>query len=208
VPEINRATGGMERYRLFNEARHRAFELFHQATRGNVPAACALGSMPGGTLVVYFLAGATPGDPIENPRQISAYDYPSRYGAFSPKFSRATLANNSARPTLFISGTASIIGHHTMHVGDVLAQTRETVTNIRALVAAANRAAHEPLFCPERLKHKVYLRNPSDFEAVARELDATMPHAAPIVYLQADVCRRDLLIEIEAVGSATDTRPH
>ena len=208
LPEINRTTEGLERYRQFNAARHRAFERFHQETRGNVPAACALGSLPGGTLVIYFLAGAQRGDAIENPRQMSAYDYPPIYGAFSPKFSRATLANNSTHPTLFISGTASIVGHHTMHVGDVLAQTRETVSNIRALVDAANRTADDELFAPEQLQYKVYLRYPGDLDRVSRELEETMPHATPIVYLQADVCRADLLVEIEAVGCTAPSRPH
>jgi len=208
LPEINRSTDGLERYRQFNEARHRAFEAFHQEIRGNVPAACALGSMPGGALVIYFLASAQRGDAIENPRQTSAYDYPPIYGAYSPKFSRATLAQNATHPTLFISGTASIIGHHTMHAGDVLAQTRETVNNIRALVSEANRTADDELFAAEQLKYKVYLRNAGDLDCVARELDRTMPHASPIVYLQADVCRADLLIEIEAVGCTGRSRPH
>ncbi len=43
--------------------------------------------------------------------------------------------------TLFISGTASIVGHRSLHIGDTAAQTRETLTNIEALLGEANRLA-------------------------------------------------------------------
>ena len=200
LPEINRAAGGVERYRLFNEGRRRAFETFDCAVRGNVPAASALGSTAGGSLVVYFLAGTDPGIAIENPRQVSAYDYPTDYGEFSPTFSRATLATAPGGLVLLVSGTASIVGHRTVHAGDVIAQTRETVTNIRALVGEANRVMHADLFVPERLQYKAYVRRAADLAAVAAEFVAAVHPAAPVVYLQGDVCRADLLVEIEAVG--------
>ncbi len=200
LPEINREAGGVERYRLFNEARRQAFESFDCDVRGNVPAASALGSAAGGSLVVYFLAGTDAGIAIENPRQVPAYDYPSDYGEFSPTFSRATLATAPGGPVLFVSGTASIVGHRTAHADDVIAQTRETVTNIRALVGEANRVLRADLFVPERLQYKVYVRHPADLAAVAAEFNAAVHPAAPVVYLNGEVCRSDLLVEIEAVG--------
>jgi chorismate lyase/3-hydroxybenzoate synthase len=207
LPDINREVGGIERYRLFNEARQRAFQLASCKVRGNVPAACALGSPAGSPLVVYFLAGANASAAIENPRQLAAYDYPAEYGACSPTFSRATLADAVSGPMLFVSGTASIVGHRTVHVGDVISQTRETVTNIRALVAEANRVAGGEPFALGRLKYKAYVRRPGDLAAVAAEITAAVQPAAPVVYLKADVCREDLLVEIEAVGSAGPGRP-
>jgi enamine deaminase RidA (YjgF/YER057c/UK114 family) len=208
LPEINREVGGLERYRLFNEARQRAFKSFRGHVNGNVPAACALGSPPGGSLVVYFLAAAHEGTAIESPRQIPAYDYPPQYGAFSPTFSRATLTRAPAQPMLFVSGTASIVGHRTVHAGNVLAQTRETLLNIRALVAEANRIAGGLLFAAEQLKYKVYLRHPGDMPIVVDELRQALQPAAPIVYLNADVCRADLLVEIEAVGFGGQPQVH
>ena len=200
LPEINREAGGVERYRLFNEARRQAFESFDCDVRGNVPAASALGSPAGGSLVVYFLAGTDPGIAIENPRQVAAYDYPPDYGEFSPTFSRATLATAPGGPVLLVSGTASIVGHRTVHAGDVIAQTRETVSNIRALVGEANRVMGAELFAPERLQYKAYVRRAADREAVAAEFVAAVHPAAPVVYLHGEVCRADLLVEIEAVG--------
>ena len=206
LPRINRTAGGIERYLQFNEARQRAFRSSSRSIRGDVPAACALGSVAGNSLVVYFLATATAGMPIENPRQLAAYDYPPEYGAFSPTFSRATLAQAAGNPVLFVSGTASIVGHRTLHAGDVGAQARETAGNIRALVAEANRIAGEQLFAPERLGYKAYVRHPGDVESVVRELDQAIHPARPVVCLNADVCRADLLVEIEAVGFGRERR--
>ena len=208
VPEINRKAGGLERYRQFNEARQRAFKSFRGCVNGNVPAACALGSPPGAELVVYFLAGTEPGTAIESPRQIPAYEYPPQYGEHSPTFSRATLTASAGSPTLFVSGTASIVGHQTVHAGDVIAQTRETVTNIRALVVEANRIAGAPRFATEELRYKTYLRRPGDVESVGAELAETLRPVAPIMYLNADVCRSDLLVEIEAVGFGSRPGAH
>jgi enamine deaminase RidA (YjgF/YER057c/UK114 family) len=208
LPGINREAGGLERYRHFNEARQRAFKSFRGLVNGNVPAACALGLPPGGLLAIYFLASADEGTAIESPRQIPAYDYPPQYGAFSPTFSRATLTRAPAQPMLFVSGTASIVGHRTVHAGNVLAQTRETLLNIRALVAEANRVAGRQLFTAEQLKYKAYLRHPGDRQIVVDELRQTLRPAAPIVYLNADVCRAELLVEIEAVGFGAQAQAH
>jgi enamine deaminase RidA (YjgF/YER057c/UK114 family) len=202
LSDINLVVDGVERYRIFNEARQRAFQSAHCGVRGNVPAACALGTPAGGPLAVYFIAGRGAGTAVENPRQVPAYDYPAVYGTFSPSFSRATIANRVTGHMLFISGTASILGHRTVHVGDVVAQTRETLHNIRAVVDEANRVAGAGLYAAERLKYKVYLRRPQDIAAVASECAALMGDCPPPLYLHADICRADLLVEIEAVGVA------
>jgi len=101
---------------------------------------------------------------------------------------------------LFISGTASIVGHETIHRGDVVAQTRETMINIGALLDEANRVVGAARYSLEGLRLKVYVRNPSDLAAIEATLSQLLISAADIVYLQADVCREDLLVEIEAIG--------
>jgi hypothetical protein len=111
LPDINRETDGTERYLQFNTARQRALRSRGRALTGNVPAASALGAASGSPLVVYFLAGRTAPAFVENPRQVSAYHYPRQYGAHSPVFSRAALVPHRGRLALFISGTASIVGH-------------------------------------------------------------------------------------------------
>lgn len=205
LPDINGDAFGMERYQQFNSARRRAFLQARRDIARNVPAACALGSAPGSPLSVYFLASNRPGTPIENPRQVSAYEYPPQYGRASPTFSRAIVSPGPARAVLLVSGTASILGHRTVHEGDVLAQTRESIANVRALVEAANRKTGAQDFAVDELGFKVYLRRAADLPACAAELRRTLGSATPIVYLRADICRSDLLVEIEAVGGARRT---
>jgi chorismate lyase/3-hydroxybenzoate synthase len=200
LPNINAQTGGDERYRHFNSARQMAFRKSGRATMGTVPAASALGSPAGSPLSIYFLAARRPPKMIENPRQTSAYHYPPKFGRHSPIFSRACVWGESGGSRLFVSGTASIVGHETIHRGDVIAQTRETIVNIGALLEQANRIVGSSRYSLDGLKLKVYLRQPSDLPDVEAALAELLHPAASIVYLQADVCREDLLVEIEAVG--------
>jgi chorismate lyase/3-hydroxybenzoate synthase len=200
LPEINAQAGGDERYRHFNSARQMAFRKSGRATMGTVPAACALGSPAGSPLSIYFLAARRPPRMIENPRQTSAYHYPPKFGRHSPIFSRACVWGESGRARLFVSGTASIVGHETIHRGDVVAQTRETMVNIGALLEEANRIVGPSHYSLNDLKLKVYVRKPSDLPAIESALSELLNPVAAIVYLQADVCREDLLVEIEAVG--------
>ena len=196
---INTATWGMERYLQFNIGRQDAFRKMAKPFLADAPAACALGTHGGG-LHVYFLAAKVPPLALENPRQVSAYFYPDQYGPRTPSFSRAALATLPGQRWLFISGTASIVGHETLHVGDVRAQTEETLRNIAVLLAQANRAEDAHGWTLAAVQYKVYVRHAADFEAVRAVLDAQLPAAAVRVYVQADVCRDDLLMEIEATG--------
>jgi enamine deaminase RidA (YjgF/YER057c/UK114 family) len=202
LPEINRETGGDERYRQFNSARQLAFRKSGQATAGTVPAACALGSPAGSPISIYFLAARQVPKMIENPRQTSAYHYPPKFGRHSPIFSRACVLNEAAGTSLFVSGTASIVGHETIHQGDVDAQTKETMANINALLDEANRVVGLARYSLDGLKFKVYVRRPSDLETIEDALSRFLRPSTPIVYLQADVCREDLLVEIEAAGES------
>jgi chorismate lyase / 3-hydroxybenzoate synthase len=200
LADINVHAGGDERYRHFNSARQMAFRKSGRATMGTVPAACALGSPSGSPLSIYFLAGRQAPTMIENPRQTSAYHYPPKFGRHSPIFSRACVWGGQQNARLFVSGTASIVGHETLHRGDVVAQTRETMVNIGALVDEANDLVGHARYSIDTLKLKVYVRRPADLTAIETTL-AKMPRTVTsVMYLQADVCREDLLVEIEAVG--------
>jgi chorismate lyase / 3-hydroxybenzoate synthase len=201
--DMNLETGGIERYRQFNAGRQQAFTDAGRSAFEGAPAACALGTTSG-PLQVYFLAGPQPPLAIENPRQVSAYRYPARYGARSPTFSRAALAAvGGGRQVLFISGTASIVGHETVHPGDVRRQTEESLANIAAVLDAAAARAGVPLPVQD-LSCTVYLRHAADLAAVRdgfeRVVGAHSAAAREAFYLRADICRADLLVEIEAHG--------
>lgn len=198
-PAINRESHGMERYRQFNIGRQDAFLAHGRSVTDKVPAACALGSSGGG-LHVAFLATRLNVIGVENPRQLSAYHYPSQYGPRSPTFSRAGRVRLGGRDMLFISGTASIVGHQTLHHGDVAAQTRECLHNIAAIIAEANRQAPDAGFRLDRFAYTVYVRHPEDMATVRREMTQFIGTPVAAVFLQADVCRAELLVEVEASG--------
>ena len=195
MADINGESHGLERYRQFNMGRGDAFEAGARSVVGRVPAACALG-LAGGPLTVAFLAGAAPIVPVENPRQVSAFLYPNRYGPRSPTFSRAALAHPPGQEILFVSGTASIVGHETVHPGDVRAQTVESLDNIAAVLGVASSSSRSGPFALADLGYRAYIRHAADLPAV-REVVAQRMGDAPVAYVRADVCRADLLVEIE-----------
>src|SRR3546814_17247700 len=78
----------------------------------------------------------SPCTPVENPGQVSAYRYPRQYGQQQPSFARAMLPPPGSAMPLLLSGTASVVGHATAHVGELLAQLDETFNNFDALVGA------------------------------------------------------------------------
>lgn len=201
VADINTDSHGIERYRQFNMGRQDGFLHGGRAVKGAaVPAASAVGCDPG-PLTVYFLAGrGSRPIAIENPRQVSAYDYPAQYGPRAPTFSRASVARIGDAEVLFLSGTASIVGHQSMHAGDVAAQVRETLANIRAMVDEANRVAPRAGFRMEDLCYKVYVRNSDDVPLIDQVLRGALPESTRLLYLRADICRKDLLVEIEATA--------
>ena len=196
-PDINAIEDGMERYRSFSIGRQEAFVRYGRIVEES-PAACALGSH-GGALVIYFLAARSPGKQIENPRQISAYHYPEQYGPRSPAFSRATLAFADATPTLFISGTASILGHATVHPGSVNLQTHETLNNIRAVIEQAAQGGFKIRDDERGLALKAYVRHAEHMVEVRDIIRDEWGAKIQLIVMQADVCRVDLLVEIEAV---------
>ena len=200
IPDINLDTHGLERYRQFNKARHEAKIACGRVVAGSVPAASALGAAAGSPLTMYFLASRRAPAFIENPRQVSAYRYPAQYGPRSPAFSRATVLGEAREAMLFVSGTASIVGHQTLHAGDPAAQTRETLANIQALLDEAARRTGTATLRLETLAYKVYVRDPKDLPAIRAELESALGAEAAVLYLKADICRRDLAVEIEATG--------
>lgn len=195
---INDGAGDAERYRIFCQGRAagiapRKFDRY--------PAATAIGRRDGvRSLQIYWLAGRQPGIAIENPRQISAFRYPRKYGPVAPTFSRAMLV---APGLLMISGTASIVGHATLHHGDAARQFAEIMNNLDTLLARAR--AHDPTL-PARFTRqtlfKAYVRHPEDLPMVQRELKARLPSGTPFLVLVGDVCRADLRLELDCLHAA------
>lgn len=192
---INEGTGDLERYRQFCVGRTRGLG---EEKIENYPAATAIGcQLSTHHLQVYWLAGRRPGKPIENPRQVSAYRYPRTHGPTSPTFARATLATDG---TLLVSGTASIVGHVSQHGGDPLAQLDETLRNLATLKGLADGAASSRTQLANAVL-KVYVRDQAHVAEIAAKLQQHLP-GSEAIFLAADVCRRELLLEIECVQPA------
>ncbi len=201
VPRINEDQRGVERYKRFNVGRARGFEeRFGKAAERQFSAASAVGTI-GDTLIVCFAAGREPGTHLENPRQIRAPRYPPDYGPKSPSFARGTFAPAGWGQALFLSGTGSVVGHETRHRGDPLGQLGEVLTNIDALLdRAVARSGWRRLDIVRFGLLKTYVRSPEHFPAIRDALARRLDPSTPAIYLKADLCRTDLLLEIEGVS--------
>jgi enamine deaminase RidA (YjgF/YER057c/UK114 family) len=87
-----------------------------------------------------------------------------------------------------------------VHAGDAAAQCREVLANIAAVVDAANRRCRSGPFTLGEMSYRVYVRHEADLGRVREALAARLGPAADIVFVQADICRADLLLEIEATA--------
>ena len=196
---ITEGDGDLERYRQFCVGRARGLGSFDVA---RLPAATAIGCRDGRrVLQVYWLAARVPGTPLENPRQVAAYRYPRQYGPQAPSFARAMLPPAVGEIPLLLSGTASVVGHETRHPGSVAAQLEETFANFASLLDEAHRRRPVlPAKFGPGTRLKVYLRDTGEREGVEAALARLAP-GVPTVLLKADICRRDLRIEIDGVHS-------
>lgn len=188
IAGINVGAGDAECYKRFCVGRGRdETRLFPDG----YPAATAVGHHdPARPLQVYCLAAAQAGQRVENPRQLSAWRYPRQYGPVAPSFARAMRL--PAGDALAISGTAAISGHASRHAGDLDMQLQETWENLASLLAAGGLPAN---FDAAASLH-AYVRHAADMPRVAAFLDAHAP-ATPRLILEADICRRELLVEID-----------
>ncbi len=191
VRDINSGAGDAERYKHFCAGRHESLTAA-KLQNHEFPSASAVG-MVDGELAVYFVASRSAGRQVENPRQVSAYNYPREFGLRSPSFARATVARFGGDEIAFISGTASVVGHETRHLGDTTAQLEETIRNLERIVteSGATTDAVRAL--------KVYVRRDAKAEAMTSPLQSVFP-AASLLVVESDTCRRDLLLEIEAIA--------
>jgi chorismate lyase/3-hydroxybenzoate synthase len=193
IAAINEGAGDAERYRLFCVGRAEGLG----AGLPDLPAASALGRCDGERMLqLVWIAGPAPGVAVENPRQVPAWRYPRQYGPAAPSFSRAMRIG--AQVT--IAGTASIVGHESLHRDNLRAQVNESLDNLAAVTAAAG------LGLAQLGAIKAYVREAGDMDEVAAQVAARHP-GGPACVVQADICRADLLVELEAIGSAAADGP-
>ncbi|MBF0406668.1 MAG: hypothetical protein HQM10_04895 [Candidatus Riflebacteria bacterium] len=194
---------GNVRYKAFSFGRSEAFvHEFNKTNKIIYPASTAVGNVSD-EISIFFLAFARKSMvAIENPRQTPAFNYPSKYGVRAPSFSRGIYLSHFSGFNLYISGTASIAGTESMHPGNIEKQCAETLENIRALISRDNLQKHGiqiALSLADIQRLVVYLKDDCDYNIVQNSLHKTFSKDAQIAYVKADLCRSDLLIEIEGI---------
>ncbi len=202
VPQINAVQQGLENYRQFCRGRSLAFEdQFGLGYQSRLPAASAVGTRHG-PLAIAFLAGEAEPRHFENPRQVPAFEYPAIYGPRAPSFSRATLVDGGAGRQLFVSGTAAIRGHATIAADDLAGQLACTRENLEVIAQTSGAGGNFGADDGWRRTFKIYLRHAADLDHVRADLERHLLEAGDVTtYLEADLCRSDLRVEIEAVLS-------
>ena len=186
-------------YGPFNAARNKAFRrmgLTGPGGDGAIPASTGIeGRNPrGGWCALDLVAAqAREGQRFEmerlhNRKQNEAPEYGSA-------FARGMALTLSGHRYLFISGTASIDDHGaTVHVGDFEAQTMQTIEAVTALLEGAGASLEDVR------QATAFLKNPSDLRSFERIAQRTgLDHVPPVVTV-ADVCREELLVEIDATA--------
>ena len=198
-PRINDDQDGLERYRRFCLGRYHALTEMLADFPSSLPAATAVGTKSG-PLQLLFLAGRQPAAHLANPRQLNAYEYPRNYGPRSPSFARATLIQAEEECRLYIAGTASIVGHATRHAGLPRQQTEETIRNIQAVLDQAKHTAGFDLVgAQRRALYKVYVRDSGSLSEIQDAIMNSPLSREHVLFLQSDLCRKELLIEIEGL---------
>lgn len=194
---INEGYGDEERYRQFCCGRERGLG---PAWFESEPAATVIGRPElSARFQLQWLAATQPGVAIDNPRQTPPHEYPREYGPTPPRFARGHLWRDARGAVLLISGTASVVGHRSMHPDQLRPQFEETERNLRVLLERAAGVLGRPAAFDAGTLLRVYVREAEHLYEVAdlvRERFGPNVHAA---ILHGEVCRRELLVEIDGV---------
>jgi hypothetical protein len=207
IERITHMDANGQHYQLFNDARSNFYNKC-QWTNG-YPAATGIGTQAGGVVVVFDAIKSSEqcSTPIDNPLQISAHAYSQQVLINSidthkttPKFERARHIDGN-EPIIHISGTAAIRGEASCEQ-DIIGQTALTMENIDYLTSVENQSSsgvkhpHEMEYATSR----IYIKHRNNLQQVSEWMAEHYP-TTPALYLWADICRDELLIEIEGVAT-------
>lgn len=203
IENITVKNDGSQNYQEFNDAR----SIFYGSCKWNngYPAATGIGTARGGVMIeLYAIKGETAiNKPIDNPMQVAAHSYSQKVldgtvvkelqERTTPKFERARLLGN----TIYISGTAAIKGECSNRTENTVEQAAETMEIMNRLIAtdnipAVNNGAQYDLL-------RVYVKRECDIPATSEYMQQHYP-TVPKHYSVADICRPELLIEIEGIA--------
>ncbi len=203
---INSGDGDLEKYRQFSAGRAKAFAELGIRDE-EAPTGTAIGTLSGDAFTLIALASNRDFRSAENPRQVSAFNYPRRYGPSSPKFSRSGYVSTGNHRLFLLSGTAAVVGHKSVSPYNAEMQTDETLRNLELICEAVSilGPGGPHLVLDEESVLRVYLRDPKDFETVSRKLETALGCSSRrVAFLQGNICRRELVVEIDGVKIVRD----
>ena len=201
---------GKQNYQEFNDAR--TIYYSQGQWQYGYPAATGIGASGEG-IIVGCIAFKSKNSyrraiyPIDNPLQVAAHAYSKQVLIYrteesmksTPKFERAKLIKTQRGVCCFVSGTAAIRGEQSAAISTAKEQAIMTIENIKYLVSPENLQRH---FCkPYNLKYaqlQVFIKNAQDYAEVRSVVEQAYPQMS-VVYTIADVCRSELLVEIEGI---------
>lgn len=197
IENITGFDGPDQHYQMLNNARS---DFYSKTNWSNgYPAATGIGTNLGGIVVDFdaavFACENCFATPIDNKLQVAAHAYSeevlhrANHHKTTPKFERAKSMTFNDRRLIYISGTAAIRGEESLFGVGLKRQLDITMENIFQLTGDAT------------LKMlRVYLKDKSFFNEAEKSLSAYELNI-PVSYMCADVCRDELLIEIEGIAT-------
>ncbi|MFZ2149180.1 MAG: Rid family hydrolase [Sedimentisphaerales bacterium] len=181
-------------YDDFNHIRTEFFterRLIGEGTRQSMPASTGIGLGPadGSHCAMDLTAVLEPQNSIKFLQAVGKQQCALEYGS---AFSRASRAITPAGQTVFVSGTASIDADGaTTHIGDASGQISTTIGNVRAVLSDMN--------CrDEDVVQMVAYCKTTEVEKIFNDSKGTLNW--PWLTAICDICRPDLLFEIEATA--------
>ena len=201
---------GKQNYQEFNDAR----SLFYGGVKwhNGYPAATGIGVWGEGIIIgaIAFKSADKLSKaiyPIDNPLQVAAHIYSksvliddaAEAMKSTPKFERAKIIKTQRGVCCFVSGTAAIRGEQSVDSTSAKEQTIKTIENIDYLISKENliRYGCEP-YNLQYTQLQVFIKNKEDYNEVKAVVESVFP-GLQVVYSVADVCRSELLVEIEGI---------
>jgi chorismate lyase/3-hydroxybenzoate synthase len=212
LPDIHQQLDAeRDRYMVFNTGRFNAFdEWFGHSGEfsSHLPAASTVGH-DDDALSIHCLTLGQPGIAVENPRQVPAFRYSSVYGPQPPCFARATIVAHPSfdGPVLITAGTASILGEDSVHLDNLEMQLTESMENLRTLLAQAQGPVHTTATFDAFVDLRVYHARQQDAAVVECTIRRSIGSAIPLQMMRGELCRSDLLVEIEGIALLERSRP-
>ena len=181
-------------YDDFNHVRNKFFTergIIGQNTRQSMPASTGIG-LARAHCAMDLIAVLEPADSVLYLPAVGKQQCALEYGS---AFSRASKAATPAAETVFVSGTASIDADgNTTNIDDAQGQINTTIENVRAVLKDMNCADSDVV-------QVVAYCKTTDVENILNGLKDNLPW--PWLTAICDICRPDLLFEIEAAATTT-----